>query len=267
MALRQYDLELLERVHKVEKEILIKFITICEKYDLKYFVAFGTLLGTVRHKGFIPWDDDIDVAMPRKDYEFFLKIAQEECGTEYFLQTVDTDENYHLFFAKLRMKDTIFVESKLKHSKEMTGFYIDIFPYDFVPDDDNLMREQMKRAEFLGLLLSIKRSKEPQIGQYNLIKEKMLKFVCIVLHYGMKVFRVKDITLKKKCSCAFRKYERESTTRLTCFFPEAEKWLIKREEISELLTMPFEDIKVRVPKGYDAILRRNYGDYMQLPPE
>ena len=100
----------------MEKQILCKYIEICEKYHLRYFVAFGTLLGTVRHKGFIPWDDDIDVGMPREDYERFLQIAQKECGEEYFLQTVDTDPEYHLYFAKLRMNRTRFVENSLQKS-------------------------------------------------------------------------------------------------------------------------------------------------------
>ena len=72
MQYREYDTEILNRIKDVEKQILCKYIEICEKYHLRYFVAFGTLLGTVRHKGFIPWDDDIDVGMPREDYERFL---------------------------------------------------------------------------------------------------------------------------------------------------------------------------------------------------
>ena len=111
---REYDTEILNRIKDVEKQILCKYIEICEKYHLRYFVAFGTLLGTVRHKGFIPWDDDIDVGMPREDYERFLQIAQKECGEEYFLQTVDTDPEYHLYFAKLRMNRTRFVENSLQ---------------------------------------------------------------------------------------------------------------------------------------------------------
>ena len=99
----------------------MQYIEICEKYHLRYFVAFGTLLGTVRHKGFIPWDDDIDVGMPREDYERFLQIAQKECGEEYFLQTVDTDPEYHLYFAKLRMNRTRFVENSLQRREALPG--------------------------------------------------------------------------------------------------------------------------------------------------
>ena len=76
MQYREYDTEILNRIKNVEKQILCKYIEICEKYHLRYFVAFGTLLGTVRHKGFIPWDDDIDVGMPREDYEKFISLEE-----------------------------------------------------------------------------------------------------------------------------------------------------------------------------------------------
>ena len=164
---REYDTEILNRIKDVEKQILCKYIEICEKYHLRYFVAFGTLLGTVRHKGFIPWDDDIDVGMPREDYERFLQIAQKECGEEYFLQTVDTDPEYHLYFAKLRMNRTRFVENSLQKAGSVTGFYIDIFPYDEISDDEEEMEKQLNRAVRWGMILSIYKVKEPQIGQYG----------------------------------------------------------------------------------------------------
>ena len=81
----------LDQIHAEELETLVDFDEFCNEHGLRYSLAGGTLLGAVRHKGFIPWDDDIDVGMPREDYERFLQIAQKECGEEYFLQTVDTD--------------------------------------------------------------------------------------------------------------------------------------------------------------------------------
>ena len=81
---RRYDEEILKKIKETEKEILLKFVSICEKYNLNYFVVFGTLLGTIRHKGFIPWDDDIDVGMLRKDYESFLKWHNKNVGKIFF---------------------------------------------------------------------------------------------------------------------------------------------------------------------------------------
>ena len=229
---REYDTEILNRIKDVEKQILCKYIEICEKYHLRYFVAFGTLLGTVRHKGFIPWDDDIDVGMPREDYERFLQIAQKECGEEYFLQTVDTDPEYHLYFAKLRMNRTRFVENSLQKSGSITGFYIDIFPYDEISDDEAEMEKQLNRAVRWGMILSIYKVKEPQIGQYGPAKDFVMRSIWHILHGA-----------------------------------DAKKWIIEKKEIEQLVDVPFENITVKIPCGYDAILTRCYGDYMKLPDE
>lgn len=90
------------KLQKIELEILKKIDEVCKKHNIKYWIDSGTLLGAVRHKGFIPWDDDIDIAMLREDYEKFLKVAQKDFGNEYFLQTKNTDKKYPLFYAKVR---------------------------------------------------------------------------------------------------------------------------------------------------------------------
>ncbi|SCH25998.1 LPS biosynthesis protein [uncultured Dorea sp.] len=264
---RQYDEETLKRVQNTEKEILVKFIEICEKYNLKYFAAFGTLLGAIRHRGFIPWDDDIDVGMLRKDYEKFLKVAQKECGKEFFIQTVDTDPKYHLFFGKMRMCNTQFVENSLQQADSVTGFYIDIFPFDAVPDEKKKMTRQLKKAERLSILLSVNKVKEPQIGNYSKAKTSVMRGIWYILHYGMKIFHITGEKIWRSCEKTFSKYDQEETQQITCFFPDAEKWLIKISELDQLEEILFEDIKIKVPVGYDAILTRNYGDYMKLPPK
>ena len=219
---REYDTEILNRIKDVEKQILCKYIEICEKYHLRYFVAFGTLLGTVRHKGFIPWDDDIDVGMPREDYERFLQIAQKECGEEYFLQTVDTDPEYHLYFAKLRMNRTRFVENSLQKS---------------------------------------------QIGQYGPAKDFVMRSIWHILHGGMHLCGISAKMVWKKCNQAFMKKPEKGSSRMTTFAADAKKWIIEKKEMEQLVEVPFEDITVKIPCGYDAILTRCYGDYMKLPDE
>ena len=264
---RQYDAQLLKKVQMTEKQILEKFISICEKYNLRYFVVFGTLLGTVRHKGFIPWDDDVDVGMPREDYEKFLEVAQEECGEAYFLQTIDTDSKYHLYFAKLRMQGTEFVEDTLQDAGSVSGFYIDIFPYDIIPDDEKEWQKHMKKAVFYGMLLSVNKVKEPQIARGNAFVNFGKSVIWALLHYGMKILAIKGNDVWKKCMQAMTQYEHTKNKRLTTFSADASKWIVYEEEISEVLKVAFEDIVVSVPKGYDAILKRNYGAYMQIPPE
>lgn len=264
---REYVPEVLEKVQIMEKQILRKFIEICQKYDLKYFAAFGTLLGVVRHHGFIPWDDDIDVAMPRKDYERFLQVASLECGEDFFVQTPENDPEYHLFFAKMRMENTVFIESSLQKSGSRSGFYIDIFPYDAIPDSEDEMRAQICKAERLAAFLSISRSKEPQMGPHGALTAELLKIIWKTLHYGMRIFRVTGDKIWKQCQENFIRYEDTNAKRRTCFCMDAEKWIVFEDEIINLLDMPFEDMTVKVPVGYDQILKRNYGNYWELPPK
>ena len=111
-------------------EILKAFIRVCDKHNLEYFLVYGTALGAIRHKGFIPWDDDIDVAMPRKDYEEYIKLQNEYEGTPYFIQTFKTDPCYIYNYAKLRDSSTTFLENAFKNHRINQGVFIDIFPVD-----------------------------------------------------------------------------------------------------------------------------------------
>ena len=128
--------DLMKKVHKVQLEMALEVKRICQNNNIKYFIIAGTLLGSVRHGGFIPWDDDLDIGMLREDYDRFIKIAQKEIGEEYFLQTWDTDSGFALPIAKIRKNGTKFIEQNSSKSELHNGIYIDIFPFDNVPDSD-----------------------------------------------------------------------------------------------------------------------------------
>lgn len=123
----------LRQLQLAELEILDEFVRVCQAHDLRYYLVGGTLLGAVRHQGFIPWDDDIDVAMPREDYDRFAQIASEELGPQYFYQCPDTDPHYFLTYAKVRKNGTEVCEERFRNSKFHKGVFIDIFPLDFCP--------------------------------------------------------------------------------------------------------------------------------------
>ena len=123
----------LRKLQLCELEILCEFVRICEKHNLQYFLVGGTLLGAVRHQGFIPWDDDIDVAMPREDYDRFAAIADKELAPQYFYQSPDTDPYYFLTYAKLRKNGTEVYEERFKNAKFHKGVFIDIIPLDICP--------------------------------------------------------------------------------------------------------------------------------------
>lgn len=123
----------LRQLQLAELEILNEFVRVCEKEGLRYYLVGGTLLGAVRHQGFIPWDDDVDVAMPREDYDRFARIAEKELAPQYFYQSPDTDPHYFLTYAKIRKNGTEIYEERFKNARFHKGIFIDIFPLDFCP--------------------------------------------------------------------------------------------------------------------------------------
>ena len=180
---------------------------------------------------------------------------------------MDTDPEYHLYFAKLRMNRTRFVENSLQKSGSITGFYIDIFPYDEISDDEAEMEKQLNRAVRWGMILSIYKVKEPQIGQYGPAKDFVMRSIWHILHGGMHLCGISAKMVWKKCNQAFMKKPEKGSSRMTTFAADAKKWIIEKKEMEQLVEVPFEDITVKIPCGYDAILTRCYGDYMKLPDE
>jgi lipopolysaccharide cholinephosphotransferase len=264
---KEYDQESLKKVHEKEVIILKKFEEICRKYDLKYFAVYGTLLGTIRHEGFIPWDDDLDVGMLREDYDKFLEIAQDELGEEFFLQTPMTEKEFHLPFAKIRMNGTRFVEPAVEGTKMNHGIYIDIFPFDNLSDCEKQAKRQFLSTGIWTRLYSIRFVKTPQIGNRGGLMNGIAKFVWYFLHYGMKLLHLSSGYLWAQCEKSKTTYRREKTKRVALLMSEGASSIIHMEDLETLLDRRFEDIMIKVPCGYDKILTLNYGEYMKLPSE
>lgn len=131
--------EVLDRLHDEMLKIYKEIARICEKNNLTYFVVGGTLLGAIVHKGYIPWDDDLDIAMPRDDYDKFINVYSKELDDRFYLHHTSTDPNYWLPFAKVRMNNTVFLEEKRKNVKAHAGIYVDIFPFDYAPDMNSML--------------------------------------------------------------------------------------------------------------------------------
>lgn len=128
------DTAILDRLHENMLDIYHEIARICDKHGLTYFVVGGTLLGAVVHKNYIPWDDDLDIAMPRDDYDQFINEYSKELSPRFFLHHTTTDGNYWLSFAKVRLKNTVFLEERRKNVDAPAGIYVDIFPFDYAPD-------------------------------------------------------------------------------------------------------------------------------------
>ena len=144
----------LKYLQSLELQLLDKFIDVCNKYNLAWFADSGTLLGAVRHKGFIPWDDDIDVIMPRKDYNKLLKIAKQEFKSPYFFQTPETD-NVWCLHPRLRLDNTTFILSWEQAGYQHKGVFIDIFVLDSIPEDKTIRDYEIGFLKTLGKFTNI----------------------------------------------------------------------------------------------------------------
>ena len=249
---------LLKRLQKIEFETLRLFINICNKYELRYFMLGGSCLGAVRHSGFIPWDDDIDVGMPRKDYNKFLDIAQSEFPENIFLQTMNTDIGYSMCFAKLRNSDTTFIESSVKNFNINHGVYIDVFPLDGITDDKRKLKKYLFKRRIL------QRAK----GKYYLhTKEKSNSFKSRVGDIICRVLFPKLRNILKAEEKLMLKYDYDECNLVFNYCGAwGEKEISPKEWFGTGKDAEFEDLTVTIPQNSDAYLTKLYGDYMSLPP-
>ncbi|MCH5162008.1 MAG: LicD family protein [Clostridiales bacterium] len=228
----------------------------CEKHSVTYYAIGGTLLGAVRHKGFIPWDDDIDVGMPRKEYERFLELAKAE-GGRYRAETVaDGNKDFIYSFCKLYdTESTVVCNTKYRTKR---GLFIDIFPLDGAGNTLEDGKKYYKSIEFKNRVISAKRGK--------LSKRKPF-------YQNASVFIAKflPINWRKKLAkvhreCAAREYDTcEYVGNLFGHWHERE--IVKREWMGEPKLYEFESIKICGPQDADSYLTSIYGDYMTPPPE
>ena len=228
----------LEEAKEIMLDILIEFDQICKKNNLTYWLDAGTLLGAIRHKGFIPWDDDIDVSMPRDDYNKFIQIYKKELSPYLFLQTKESDPGYSQYYTKIRNTNTLFLEHDEKEKDIIynQGIFIDIFPVNYI---DSKMNHVYPFLRFLGNFFTKNRF---YIKYFNID----------VYKYYIKIFN----NLHDHKNNFIRKGP-EVTSKLKS---------IEKKDIFPLKEVEFENLTFPVPYNYDKYLKEIYGDYMILLP-
>ena len=245
-------------IQLVELKLLLELDRICKMLSIPYAIYFGTLLGAVRYKGFIPWDDDIDVVMIREDYERFLREAPSVLAEEYFLQTTDTDPEYPRTYAKIRDSSTTYIETYFADRKMNHGINIDVFPLDGVPNNGVL--------RLLGWVLI------SAIGQPTFLRALNIKsppMFNILRGFG-KFIPLSDQFLIKLYSklITFMGSERWEFVAHSSFPAIAIHKLVYRKSwIKDTIPMEFEGHMFPAPREYANILTGVYGDYMTPPPE
>lgn len=264
--MREYDDITLKKVQEAEMQILKTFMNICDKHNLTYFGLAGTGIGALRHQGFIPWDDDIDIALPRKDYELFLTYANQELSDEYTVMNCEYDENYPLMTTRLMLKGTKFREEALQNIDCEFGIFLDIYPMDNMSDDPKLFKKQTQTAWFYSKLLILRSIPFPVLG-FTGWKKTLVHAICCCVHYAMCILHISKKYLYKKCKEACCRYNDVETSRIN--YPcdtSAVSCMLHVKEVYPLVTYPFEDVELNFPKDLDSSLKRMYGNYMELPP-
>lgn len=252
----------LKDVQKVQYELLKEVDKICAKHNIKYFLVAGTTLGAVRHDGFIPWDDDLDIGMARDDYEKFKEIMTHNFFDEMFFQDSNTDINYGNIFGKVRKTNTIYTENAAKNSRAKNGVYIDIFCFDNAPDEFIKRYYQKYSIYIYKRLLLLK-------NNYSLLKDEdsfYKKIICAFLKIITKFLSRK--ALVKRIDRISKKYNVNNTLNKVNLGGAYtyEKELIPSYYLSKIELHKFEDALFPIFENFDLYLTNLYGNYMEPTP-
>lgn len=250
LEIQQVGLSILKDVHDF-----------CVENGIKYTLQGGSLIGAIRHKGFIPWDDDVDLAMPRPDYERFIATYKSKHGYELFSR--EKDKDVYISFTRIcEMKDTYVSDFMSPWSKYKTGVWIDIFPLDGAEDDFKECKsrvDRMKRVWLMGTMLRHSHASiASQTGLKNKIKQIGRKFLSL--------FVTQSVFDKHIAMCRQLDWDKQTYYSNFAFMGYGIRERHRKQVLDEVVLAPFEDDQFFIMKGYDEALTEKYGNYMELPP-
>lgn len=262
------DKRTLRKVQLVQLEIAKEIKRVCDELGIDYFLDSGSLLGAIRHHGFIPWDDDMDIGMTRINYEKFVKEAPFILSEKFYIQTWNSDQMYGLPFAKVRKKGTVYVEAGSERVSAESGFFVDVFPYYTYPASLSSRKRQRRKLEIVRRMILVKCNYTPwKSSSTNGTTKRVIKRTVYIFCKCLALFCSKRRLIKsfeKEC----RKYESsEADLLFPCGTTNYGKFTVKKSCLERLRLISFEDTDFLCPIDYDAYLTAAYGDYMKLPPE
>ena len=266
--MKHYDSETLKKVQKYELSILKDFVKICDENNLTYFGIAGTGIGAVRHGGFIPWDDDIDVGILREDLYKLIEIIERDYSDKYYILNAENDKNFPLTTTYMCIKGSSFVPESLKQSGCPYGLFLDLFPFDKVAKDEKTFKKQMKTPWLFSKLLILRHLPFPVVPFYGFTK-KLAHIATATVHFFMKLFHISHDYLYSKIKTICCKNNDDPNPDAYAFFCGTRVYnnYFKTEDLFPLKKLKFEDIEINFPNNLEKSLTYIYGDYMQLPPE
>lgn len=247
----------LEEIHQGLLVLLREFNRVCEKLEITYYLSGGSMIGAVRHKGFIPWDDDLDLMMMRKDYEKLIDNVS-ELNSKYRMNCLELTPNWQYPFAKIDLPTT-FIKDEFRVVQH--GLFLDIFPIDMLPDDEKLQNKITKKVKFLDLLRGSGTKKKFRPSEQHQGLKKVIK--------PYADFRGPNYYAKKIDSYAKKINSENSdshTSGVMVVSTHGTKEFLPKSAFSEKIEVEFEGEKSYLPLGYKNYLGNLYGDYMKLPP-
>ena len=254
-------MEITEQVKYAQLDLIIELDRICKKHNIPYFMVGGTLIGAVRHNGFIPWDDDIDVGILWEDYDRLYAACQQDLDPAYTLHDWHTDPHSPHPFFKLKIRGTHYREELSGNSKMDDGIFIDIFPFDNVPASTLAQKWQGFERVLLKKILLVRCGFTLDGGS---LPKKLIYGLLKALSYIRSVKGWKKSF--EKMRTRYNKGKTEFVVNL-CGAYSYEKEKKPRSMMEKTIPHVFEDREFSIPADYDTYLRGCYGDYMQLPPE
>ncbi len=255
--------ESLAKLQNIELKTLKQIKRICEAENIRYFIIGGTLIGALRHEGFIPWDDDVDIGIPRSDYNRFVKVAKSYLPDNYEVRTMDSSRTYKCYYTRVVDNNMKILWDHGQYKAEI-GVWTDVFPLDGLPSGKLRRKMHVFHLNFIKALYKFTQIDNVSTNvRRSRIEQALIRFAMITrigkLFNGDKLLKKLDRTLQKydfdKCEYMFN-YS-------GCY---KDREIAPRSFFDGVQTVRFEDALVAAPSGADGYLRNVYGDYMQLPP-
>lgn len=250
----------IKKVWAIQLDLLAETIRICREYNINYFLSGGSLLGAVRHGGYIPWDDDLDIMMFREDYNRFCEIAPKAFKSPYFFQTEKTDPGYLLRHAKIRNGETtcLFKILEKYDCKFNQGIFLDVFPLDNIPDDMNERNVYYKKLyKAWGKVWELSAYVNRGV-RFSFFKN--IAMTIKSMFHMEKLYYKKYIALESK----YNNYDTKECCVFLCTIQPSgisDKFTWSRQDFNQFVEVPFEMLSVRIPKNYDQILSRQYNNW------